>query len=445
MRIALGRFSLKKVLPRSLLGRSLLILAVPVILIQVISTYIFFDRHWTKMTDRLAHAVAGEVAVIADTLESGADEEQMRRIGLQAARSLDLLISYEPGAVMEPDLDPARVRRSIVARTLIRALDERLFHPFRVTLDMREKWVGVSVQLEGGVLYISLPQRRLFSSSGYIFLLWMTGTSLALLAVAVMFMRNQIRPIRRLAVAAERFGRGLDVPSSFKPEGAREVRQAAKAFLDMQERIRRQIQQRTAMLSGVSHDLRTPLTRMKLQVAMMSGPDAEDLRADIADMERMIGAYLEFARGEGGEQAVRTDLRAMLNDVEQKARRQGAAITLSMPEDIVLSLRPVAFERCLGNLVGNAAKYARHIWIEAARHDGEAEIRVDDDGPGVPEDQFEEVFKPFVRVEGSRNPATGGIGLGLPIAQDIVASHGGRIWLEKSPRGGLRVVIRLPA
>lgn len=441
-------FSFKKILPRTLLGRSLMILITPVLLIQVISTYIFFDRHWDKMTSRLSFAAAGEIAVIADQIEQGtADEEELKLISGYAVRRLDLLISFEKGKQLEDhDRDGGRKKlRSSVARGLARALDFQLHRPYEIHADTQEKWVEVSVQLEDGVLHVSMPQRRMYSSSGYIFLLWMIGISIVLLAVAILFMRNQIRPIRRLAVAADRFGRGMDVPSTFKPEGAWEVRQAARAFLDMHERIRRQIQQRTAMLAGVSHDLRTPLTRMKLQASMMGdSPDIDALKSDIADMERMIDAYLDFARGQGGEQAVRTDLREMLEGLALKARRQGTDVDLVMEGDLSIQLRPIAFGRCLANIVGNARKYAPHVWIGARRSESGISVVIDDDGPGIPEDQYEEVFKPFVRGEPSRNPATGGVGLGLPIAQDIVHGHGGRIALARSPHGGLRVVIELP-
>ena len=440
------KFSIKKILPRTLMGRSLMILIVPVLLIQVITTYIFFDRHWGKMTGRLAYAVAGEISVIAEQIESGTGSEtDMESIAGYAARGLDLLVSFEKGKTLDVSL--ARTAdRSILALRLADALSAQVRRPYLVDVDMHEKWINVSVQLRDGVLHVSLPQRRLFSSSGYIFLLWMIGVSIVLLAVAMLFMRNQIRPIRRLAVVAERFGRGLDVPASFKPEGAYEVRQAAKAFLEMQERIKRQIQQRTAMLAGVSHDLRTPLTRMKLQVAMLEqGPDVAALKTDIVDMEKMIDAYLDFARGAGAEAAARTDLREMLERIMAAVRRQGAQIELETAGDMFVSLRPVAFERCLSNLIGNARKYAAHIWVAAKNAGGHIIITVEDDGPGIPEKMFDEVFKPFVRGEPSRNPSTGGVGLGLPIAQDIIHGHGGRIWLEKSGRGGLRVVVDLPA
>lgn len=444
----------KTILPRTLFGRSLMILVLPILLTQIITTYVFFDRHWGRMTDRLAVAVAGEIAVIADMIEGGADAGDIRDMAVWAGQKLDLLVSYESGGVLEggdvggyDGINGYRqFKNYTIQTTLARALEAKVRRPYRINVDMHEKWVEVSLGLEDGVMRVSLPRRRLFSSSGYIFLLWMMGASVVLLAVAVLFMRNQIRPIRRLAVAAERFGKGLDVPSSFKPEGAREVRQAAAAFLDMHERIRRQIQQRTAMLSGVSHDLRTPLTRMKLQVAMMgSSPDIEALKSDIVDMERMIDAYLDFARGEGGEQAASTDLNIIINRIVSNIKRQGIEIEVESDPDLFLQLRPVAFERCVSNIIHNAAKYGGgHIWVSARRQGERVEITVDDDGPGIPDDKMEDVFRPFYRIDESRNPATGGVGLGLPIAQDIVHGHGGKIFLEKSKKGGLRVVLHVP-
>ncbi len=444
------KFGLKQFMPRTIFGRSLLILIMPVLLLQAITTYIFFDRHWEKMTSRLAFAVAGETAIMAAVLEGDNSEESFSNLARYASQHLDLLISYAPDQVLEQqpyEKHPIDWRRMMMAKALTAELEAKVRRPFLIDIDSEEKWVDVRVQLQDGVLLVSMPQRRLFSSSSYIVILWMIASSVVLLSIAILFMRNQIRPIRRLAVAAERFGRGLDVPSSFKPEGAREVRQAAQAFLDMHERVRRQITQRAAMLAGVSHDLRTPLTRMKLQVAMMppSG-DTEALKQDIVDMEHMINAYLDFAKGESGEQPVRTDLRQVLDRVVMGARRQGGDITLDMARDISLQLRPVAFERCLTNVINNARKYAKNIWIEARlMDDGEhVEVIVDDNGPGIPEDQLEDVFKPFVRVDTSRNMATGGVGLGLPIAREVVHAHGGRIWLEKSPKGGVRAIIQLP-
>jgi two-component system osmolarity sensor histidine kinase EnvZ len=265
-----------------------------------------------------------------------------------------------------------------------------------------------------------------------------------LFAVALLFMRNQIRPIRRLAAAAERFGKGRDTPG-FKPEGALEVRQASRAFLVMRERIQRQISQRTEMLAGVSHDLRTPLTRMKLQLALLGdSPDIAELKADVAEMERMIEGYLAFARGEGSEVPEPTDLAALIDDVCQAARRQGAVIDLAIDGDLILPLRPQAIRRCVTNLISNARRYGGYIAVAAGRRGRMVEVTIDDDGPGIPAERREEVFKPFYRLEASRNQATGGTGLGMTIARDIARHHGGDVTLDTSPLGGLRCVIRLP-
>jgi two-component system osmolarity sensor histidine kinase EnvZ len=435
---------LKKLLPRTLFGRSLLILVTPILLIQVVTTFVFFERHWGKMTSRLAFAVAGEIKIVIDRIEQGASSEEIEVISGHLARSLDLLISFEAEQTLE-QLDIPQSKSS-VAKTLSIAFDKQIRKPYRIDTDKREKWVEIAIELDEGLLRISSPQRRLFSSSGYIFLYWMFGISLTLLLIAILFMRNQIRPIRRLSIAAERFGKGRGVPARFKPEGAKEVRQAAQAFLDMHERIKRQVEQRTAMLAGVSHDLRTPLTRMKLQAAMLGdSPDVDALKMDIEDMERMIEAYLAFVRGEGEEEPEFIDLKDLLNRIVLNAKRQGVDVEMVCEGDLSLLARPGAMERCLNNIISNARKYANNkVWLSAANLGEFIEIAIDDNGKGVPEEKFDDVFKPFYREEPSRNPATGGIGLGLPIAQDIVHSHGGEIWLEKSSKGGLKVIIKLP-
>jgi two-component system osmolarity sensor histidine kinase EnvZ len=440
-------FSLKMFLPRTLLGRSLLILIVPVLLIQIVTTHVFFDRHWNKMTMRLAFAVAGEIAVMAEVIENNSDSALIVNLTDLAAKKLDLRIVFEPKAMLS--VEDRKVHglgwESMITRTLTQELEGQLDgRVFTVNVDFSEKWIWVDVQLKDGVLKVTLPQRRMFSSSGYIVLLWMMCTSIVLLSIAVLFMRNQIRPIRRLAVAAERFGKGRDVPS-FRPQGASEVRQAAQAFIDMRDRIKRQVEQRTAMLAGVSHDLRTPLTRLKLQLAMLpNNPDVEAMKGDIQDMERMIGGYLDFVRGEGDEAVSFTDISQLIEKVVIAARRLGVNIQSDVAGEINMMLRPMAFERCILNIVNNAGKFAKNVWVSARMVEGELEIVVDDDGPGIPEDQYDEVFRPFYRVDTSRNLETGGVGLGLPIAMDVVHAHGGRIWLERAPQGGLRVIIRIP-
>lgn len=440
-------FLKRYIVPGSLLGRSLLILIIPILLIQIITIFVFFDRHWSKMTDRLAFGVAGEIRLMADAIERTPDNpERVELISGHAAKALQILISYNPDEVLKDPqtLQSSGLWQSLVAYTLADQLTANLGRPFRIDADVQEKWFEISVQLGKGVMHVSVPERRVYSASGYIFLIWMFSISMALMMLAILFMRGQIRPIRKLAMAAERFGRGQDSPS-FKPEGAHEVRQAAEAFIEMRKRIKRQIEQRTLMLAGVSHDLRTPLTRLKLELSMEGDrPSIREMKRDVEDMERMIAGYLDFVRGEGEEDAVRIDLIPLLRRSAETARRQGKPVDLTAPETLEMTLKPLAFQRALDNLIGNAVRYAPALWITAEQEEGSVLIRIEDNGPGIPEALYEEVFKPFTRVDASRNADTGGVGLGLPIAMDIVHGHGGKIRLEKSPHGGLAVLITLP-
>ncbi|HPF78498.1 MAG TPA: ATP-binding protein [Alphaproteobacteria bacterium] len=437
--------SIKRYLPRSLFARSLLILTVPIVLTMAISTYIFFNRHWENMANRLAMAVSGEVSYLAEQVSNHPQERYVEPLAAKSLQHFQLNIIYIPEGLIEPDPVIYRGRGDLIKKTLARALNRKLHYPYRILVDTEEKWIQVQVQLEQGVLMITSPQGRLFSTSGYIFLFWMVGVSTILLVVAILFMRNQIRPIKRLAVAAERFGKGRDVPF-FKLEGAREVRRAAKAFLGMRERIDRQIQQRTAMLAGVSHDLRTPLTRMKLQAEMMGdNEDAKALKSDIADMEKMIDAYLQFAKGEGNEVMERVNILDVFGRLIDGFKRQGFVIELKHGKgEFELVGRPVALERCLSNILANAQKYAKAAWVSMNLEDEHIIINIEDDGPGIKPEHYEDVFKPFFREEKSRNIKTGGVGLGMPIALDIILAHGGNITLGKSAHGGLKVRIDLP-
>jgi two-component system osmolarity sensor histidine kinase EnvZ len=432
---------IKRMLPQTLFGRSLLIIVTPVILLQVVATWIFYDRHWDTMTNRLAYAVGGEIGMVIEQLERDVTMADRTETLSMAARTMDLIITFEPDAILPPQRQKLS---SLLERTLGMALDERVRKPFLIDTRVASNWIEIRVQMADGVLSVMSPERRLFSSTTYIFLLWMVGAAMVLFAIAIIFMRNQIRPIRRLAAAADAFGKGRDV-TRFKLEGATEVRQAAAAFLVMRERIQRQISQRTEMLAGVSHDLRTPLTRMKIQLELFTDcADVEDLKADVIDMEQMIEGYLAFARGEGAEAPVPTDLNRLINEAVSSARRDGAIVDLHLEGELSLPLRPNSVKRCLANLIGNARRYADHVWVQAGRRDDAIEITVDDDGPGIPASSHEDVFRPFFRLEGSRNRSTGGVGLGLTIARDVIRSHGGDITLSDSPRGGLRAVVRLP-
>ena len=433
---------IRRFLPRSLLGRAVLIIITPLILMQVISTWVFYDRHYDTITKRLAQGLAGDVATVIALLEQDGRLQQRREI-FQLARSTMQLQLTLTEAIELPMLTRPGTG-SVVEARLEDALRERLGQRFAIdTRSIRDR-VEILVQLPEGVLRVLVPTERLFSSTTYIFISWTIGSSILLFGIAVVFMRNQVKPIRRLAHAAESFGKGQEV-RDFKPEGATEVRQAAAAFINMRDRIKRQIQQRTEMLAGVSHDLRTPLTRMKLQLEMLQEvPDAKYLQADVSEMEHMVEGYLAFARGEGQETPSPTNLGNLLRDVVAQMTRDGRAIDLHVEQDLTLPLRRDSMRRCLTNLVANAQRHAKHVAVRAGRRKNLIEVTVDDDGPGIPPERYEDVFKPFFRLEESRNPATGGIGLGLTIARDVARSHGGDVTLEAAPGGGLRVRIWLP-
>jgi two-component system osmolarity sensor histidine kinase EnvZ len=433
---------IKRLLPRTLFGRSLLIIVSPLILLQIISTHIFYDRHWDTITRRLSSSIAGDISMVLNLLRDNPTPENRTAIFDSAQNTFDFRITLEPGVILPNKATPANAR---IDRLLTVALQERISRPFQIDTSSFKEQVIIEVQLANAVLRVVAPGDRLFSSTTYIFIMWMVGSSLILFAVASIFMRNQIRPIRRLARAVDSFGKGRPVEENFRSGGAQEVRQAATAFNLMRERIQRQIRQRTDMLSGVSHDLRTPLTRMKLQLAMLgSSLEIDELKADVSEMEKMIEGYLTFARGEGDEEAIETNLSGVIEDVVAQWKRNGAAIDVHVEGRLDAWCRPNAIKRCLDNLITNANRYGSHIWLRAGKRDEFTEITIDDDGPGIAEESREEVFRPFFRLDQSRNPETGGTGLGLAIARDIARAHGGDIIMETSPNGGLRALVRLP-
>jgi len=432
---------IKRFLPRSLLGRSLLIIITPLVLLQLAAGIVFFESHWDKVSLRLARSVAGDVATLVDLLREDASPGNRYRVFGMAAQHLGLTAALKPGKIL------ANVPQRSGGRdddALIRALGEAVDKPIHVDTTSLKRHVLVQVQLSQGVLEVIMSRKRLFSSTTYVFVLWMVGVSMILFGVAFVFMRNQVKPIRRLAAAADSFGMGRDV-TAFKIEGAAEVRQAASAFLVMRERILRQISDRTQMLAGVSHDLRTPLTRMKLQLALLGDAEgSNELKSDVEEMEHMLEVYLAFARGEGAEAPEPHDVAALLEDVVGQARRNGGQVDLHCEGAITVPLRANAFKRCMTNLIDNAIRYAGHVSVRAGLRGDHMEVTVDDDGPGIPEDKRDQAFESFFRVEESRNPDTGGVGLGLTIARDVVRSHGGSITLEDAPMGGLRARLRLP-
>jgi two-component system osmolarity sensor histidine kinase EnvZ len=431
---------IKRLMPKSLLGRSLLMILIPLVALQAVTFQIFYGSHLDIVSRRLSSAIAGEIAFTTRLMNRFPGRQDHDWILERARDRLGLNITLERGATL------AEAERTNILGPmdddLEAALHEAFQAPFTMDWTSDPRSVLISLQVSDGVLHVVAPRKRLYSTTIYLFVPWVVGTALLLFAVAALFMRNQVRGIRRLARAAEAFGLGRDIPP-IRPEGATEVRQAAAAFNRMQDRIRRFLTQRTEMLAGVSHDLRTPLTRLRLTLAMLPKDDAWDedvieMTADVEEMERMVGGYLAFARGEGTEQAKPVDLSAMLTDVATAARRGGANIEIKVPDTLTVSLRADAVKRAITNLVDNARRHAGRVMVSAVARGRSVLVNVDDDGPGIAADRREDVFRPF------QSGSTGGTGLGLTIARDIVRAHGGDISLEDSPLGGLRARVRLP-
>jgi two-component system osmolarity sensor histidine kinase EnvZ len=432
----------KGMMPKGLYARALLIIIVPMVVLQSVVAFVFMERHWNLVTHHLSAAVVGDIAAMVEVYRLYPQERDNARLKKIAQERLGLVLDFLPISEMPPP--GPKPFFSLLDQALSVELRKQISRPFWIDTVGRSALVEIRIQLDNAVMRVFARRSSAYASNSEIFLLWMVGTSLVLLAVAIAFLRNQIKPILRLADAAESFGKGREVPD-FRPRGAREVRRAAQAFIEMKERIERSIEQRTAMLAGVSHDLRTVLTRFKLELALLGeSPEVEALKRDVDEMGRMLEAYLAFARGDGGEQSEPTDMAAFLNELKADAERNGHRSSVSFHGYPVVTVKPAAFRRCLSNLMSNAARFANTIAITGHRDHRNLTVTVDDDGPGIPMSMREEVFKPFLRLDDARNQDEGGTGLGLAIARDIARSHGGDITLGDSPLGGLRATVRVP-
>lgn len=433
---------LNSVMPKGLFARAVLIIILPMVILQSVVAFVFMERHWNVVTQRLSAGVVADIAALADIYKSypqDADQTQLRRI---AQQRLGLVVDFLPISEMPPPRPKPFF--SLIDQALSEELRKQVARPFWIDTVGKSSQVEIRVQLDNTIMRVLARRNAAYASNSEIFLIWMVGTSVVLLTVAIIFLRNQIKPILKLADAAESFGKGRDVPN-FRPRGAREVRRAANAFIEMKARVERTMEQRTAMLAGVSHDLRTILTRFKLELALLDeSPEIDAMKKDVDEMARMLEAYLAFARGDTGESAAPTDMAAFLDELKDDAERHGHRTTVVFHGAPVVTVRPAAFKRCLGNLVSNAARYANAIAITGHRDHRYLTVTVDDDGPGIPADQREEVFKPFLRLDDARNVDEGGTGLGLAIARDIARSHGGDITLADSPLGGLRAIVKVP-
>lgn len=446
-----GHFINRTIVPRSLFWRSILIVVLPLVVLQIVLTAIFYNRHWDTVTRWLASGVAGEVALIIDQLQAD-DDRFERAVMLDRFRlHTELSISLEPegqlaDVVAASGAVSGSEALSHIDAKIIDSFEEKLSHPFAI--DLRSEMparVIVYVQLPQGLLRVLAPRKRITSTTTQLLLFWMVGASLVLITIAIYFLRLQVRPIRQLAKAVDSFGKGRD-PGNFEPRGPTEIRLAARAYNNMRARIIRHVGQRTEMLAAVSHDLRTPLTRMKLELEMLPehGGMIQGLRGDVDDMIELIETYLAFVRGEEGELTENQPLAPLIEEMIHRAERANRQITVQGDPTIALPLRPKAFRRCLANLIDNACRYAHCINITLSSTSRFVAIAIADDGPGIPEELHEQVVQPFVRLEHSRHKDTGGTGLGLTIARDIILSHGGDLQLGRSDLGGLLVTIRLP-
>ena len=445
IRGAYGRFArrLGDLMPKGLYARSLIIIITPVVLLQAIVAFVFMERHFQIVTARLTAAVVADIAAIVDLIETYPQDGSYKQIDRIAKERLGLHIAVLPPGPLPPA--GPKPFFSHLDRTFSREITQQIGKPFWIDTVGRSNLVEIRIQLDSHVLRVFARRRQIYASNSLIFISWMVGTSVVLLAIAIIFLRNQIRPILQLASAVDDFGKGRAVPD-FRPRGAREVRRATVAFHDMRTRVERQIEQRTAMLAGVSHDLRTILTRFRLQLALIEdSADVDALKKDVDDMNRMLEGYLAFARGDSGEETVETDIDMLLREIGHEVKVSGHEPRVSFSGEPMVKIRPQGFKRCIVNLVKNACRHGKTVAVAGVHEGGHLTITVDDDGPGIPVEERDAVFKPFYRLDDARNIDESGTGLGMPIARDIARSHGGDITLSDSPLGGLRVTVTIPA
>jgi len=431
---------IKQILPKRLFYRSLIIVATPMILLQIIITVVFFDSLWIKANKGMTRSLVGEVETLFDAYRTQHDEGQRESLIAIYNKNFDLTVSLKENEV----LPKKKTERwySPIDRSLRRELKAVFGTSYWFDTTTFKEKVELKIKYKNSVLQIFFPKNKIAPSSARIFALWITLPGLLLIMIAIVFLKNQTRPIVNLARAAEKFGKGEFI-KEFRPSGAQEIRQAAYEFDKMRKRITIHLNQRSEMLSGISHDLRTPLTRLKLQLAMLKQQDlAKKMGDDIEEMEKMLNEYLEFAKYQKNEETETINLNDLIKDVAKKYENK--KINFSVEENLKINVRPNSIKRCLTNLTDNGFSYGKRVEILAKKTSDSVIICVDDDGPGIPEEEYQNVIKPFYRIDKSRGQNKSGVGLGLSIANDIIRSHGGIISLNSSPLEGLRVKISLP-
>ena len=430
---------LKKILPTGLFYRSLIIVAAPTIILQIIITVVFFDSIWIKSNKGLTRSLVGEIKTLSDIYASR-NEQQIQYLTDQFKYNFDFVINIKNEEL--PEINKER-KYSPIDRSLRREL-KSVFGSTNYWFDTTsyEDVVEIKVKSADKLIEIVFPKEKIAPSSVRIFILWITVPSLLLISIAIIFLKNQTRPIVNLAKAAERFGKG-DFIKDIRPSGASEIRKAAYEFDRMAKRIDRHLKQRSEMLSGISHDLRTPLTRLKLQLAMMSQKDiSSKMSKDIDEMEMMLNSYLQFAKSQVVEDSVATNINKLLIEISKE--KNNKKLHLDLANEIVLVGRKNALKRCFNNLIENGLNYAENVYVKVSKSTNRLNVFIEDDGPGIPINQYKNVFKPFFRLDQSRNQNKSGVGLGMSIAEDIIRSHGGNIELGGSQYKGLLIKISLP-
>jgi len=437
MSFGLNNF-IKKILPKRLFYRSLIIVATPIILLQIIITIVFFDSLWIKANKGMTRSLVSEVKTLFEIYKD--DKTNKEEILDLYNKNFDFVVRFKENEIFPTEM-PERWY-SPMDRSLRRELKSAFPYSYWFDTTSYKETVYLKIKYKNGFLQIFFPKNKIAPSSARIFALWITLPGLLLITIAIVFLKNQTRPIVNLAKAAEKFGKGEYI-KEFRPSGSKEIRQAAYEFDKMRKRITIHLKQRSEMLSGISHDLRTPLTRLKLQLAMLKQQDlAKKMGDDIEEMERMLNEYLEFSRHQKNEETEIVNLNDIIKDILSKYENK--KISSNIENNLTINIRPNSIKRCLANLIDNGLAYGKKVEIIVKKTLNHIVIFVDDDGPGIPENERLNVMKPFYRIDKSRGQNKSGVGLGLSITNDIIRSHGGNIALEKSPLNGLRVKISLP-
>ena len=430
---------IKGILPKSLFYRALLIVAVPVLVLQLIITVVFFDSLWIKTTKGMTRALVNEISTFIEFYKN----ENYDKNEIQNVFSVYQDLNFE--FVNDKDFIFKYTDRwfSPIDRTLRRELKSKFkLDNFWFATTNYKELIDIRIKYEDGYFKFLVPRDRVTSSSARIFALWITVPALIMVLISLIFLKNQTRPITNLARAAEKFGKGEEI-EEFKPSGASEIRRAGYEFDKMRKRIIRHLNQRSEMLSGISHDLRTPLTRMKLQISFVKDKEiSKKLTEDVDEMEKMLNEYLQFTKSSFSEKDEMFNLSDLIRETIAKYNNDNIYLEL-MPR-VYFNGKKNLITRCINNLTDNAIKYAKKINIELNKKDNNIFIKIEDDGPGIPKTEYENVFKPFYKINKGRADSKSSVGLGLSIASDIIKSHGGNIKLDKSNMKGLSVKVFLP-